>query len=546
MPGLTDDKDFGRTAVLTSAASLIARVLGFARNVSLAAAFGTALVADSYNVANTIPNTIFFLLGGGTLGAMLVPPLVRLGHDSLRFNRLCVLIIVGGATAGILGSATLVLLRVPLFSIFGGSSWQPEQTQLAADLGLWCLPQFAFLVLSMLLTQILNASGHFWMATWTPAVNSICVIFSSVLILLAAPIGPNSPGAVDERQILILGIGTLAGSATQFIILLAGCLTIGIRWTWRLDPRALGLRSIVKAGLGILSIGFMSQVSNLAIVVVTSRAGALASENGVLGRGYTAYLYPYVIVSSVQAVLTASIAMILLQRLSLKRANGQHLDAAREAGRAIGKCLLILIPASALMVATSLPMVGLIFGFGAVSNDMSRSLGVILSIMSLGLVPYAMQPVLVRPFFAAGDNRTPIIGYVLVYVTQGALSIFAFVISQASLVVFLCAGAFLVAYWIDLPLKFLRLRRHGLVQYRPEDRTLLWKSIRGGFAGAAAGTAVAVICVTNIAGANGYVASLVTGGFITILLHQAFTYRTEASVVTMLSIKRHSKAEWVI
>ena len=58
----------GRTSLVASAGTLGATVMGFGRNLALAAAIGTGLVADSYNIANQIPNRIFLLFAGAQVG----------------------------------------------------------------------------------------------------------------------------------------------------------------------------------------------------------------------------------------------------------------------------------------------------------------------------------------------------------------------------------------------------------------------------------------------------------------------------------------------
>ena len=67
----------GRTSFSASAAMLFSTALGFVRNLVLASAIGTGLVADSYNIANQVPYQIFTMLGGGAIAFVLVPQLMR-------------------------------------------------------------------------------------------------------------------------------------------------------------------------------------------------------------------------------------------------------------------------------------------------------------------------------------------------------------------------------------------------------------------------------------------------------------------------------------
>ncbi|MGH3544752.1 MAG: lipid II flippase MurJ, partial [Mycobacteriales bacterium] len=61
--------------------SLISRITGFARTAVIGAAIGAAVVGDSYQVANTLPNMVYELLLGGVLASVVVPLLVGARRD---------------------------------------------------------------------------------------------------------------------------------------------------------------------------------------------------------------------------------------------------------------------------------------------------------------------------------------------------------------------------------------------------------------------------------------------------------------------------------
>ena len=61
--------------------TILSRITGFIRALLAVAVLGTALLADTYNVANTMPNILYNLLVGGALTAIFVPQLVRSFDD---------------------------------------------------------------------------------------------------------------------------------------------------------------------------------------------------------------------------------------------------------------------------------------------------------------------------------------------------------------------------------------------------------------------------------------------------------------------------------
>ncbi|MEY4151800.1 MAG: hypothetical protein RJB28_867, partial [Actinomycetota bacterium] len=57
--------------------TLLSRITGLVRNLLLVAVLGTAVLGDTYNVGNTMPNIIYNLIIGGALTAVFVPQIVR-------------------------------------------------------------------------------------------------------------------------------------------------------------------------------------------------------------------------------------------------------------------------------------------------------------------------------------------------------------------------------------------------------------------------------------------------------------------------------------
>ncbi len=91
---------------LMAAGTLVSRLTGFVRAGLLAAAIGVSLHAEVFNVANTIPNSLYILVAGGVFNTVLVPQLVRSirndadGGDAYA-NRIITLgaVVLAGVTA---------------------------------------------------------------------------------------------------------------------------------------------------------------------------------------------------------------------------------------------------------------------------------------------------------------------------------------------------------------------------------------------------------------------------------------------------------------
>jgi putative peptidoglycan lipid II flippase len=73
--------DLFRASGVMAIGTILSRITGFFRAILGVAVLGTALLADAYNVANTMPNILYNLLVGGALTAIFVPQLVRSFSD---------------------------------------------------------------------------------------------------------------------------------------------------------------------------------------------------------------------------------------------------------------------------------------------------------------------------------------------------------------------------------------------------------------------------------------------------------------------------------
>jgi len=63
---MSDNQLFKASSIM-ALGTIASRVTGLIRNLMLAALLGTAILGDTYNVANTMPNILYNLLIGGAL-----------------------------------------------------------------------------------------------------------------------------------------------------------------------------------------------------------------------------------------------------------------------------------------------------------------------------------------------------------------------------------------------------------------------------------------------------------------------------------------------
>ena len=234
---MSTDDALARSSATMAVGTIISRVTGLIRGLLLVAVLGTALLGDTYNVANTMPNILYNLVIGGALTAVFVPQMVRAIRQpdggSAFISRLLT------ATCVVLGTLTVVsVIAAPLLvRLFADSYVGRPEFNLTVLFMRYCLPQIFFMGLFALLGQVANAKGKFGPMMWAPVANNIIVIAVFAYFLHISK-GWNA-STISNSQATILGIGTTLGFVAQVTFLIPVIkkthIKIRARFDWQ-DP----------------------------------------------------------------------------------------------------------------------------------------------------------------------------------------------------------------------------------------------------------------------------------------------------------------------
>ena len=75
---MSKSNSIGRASVFLASGTIVSRILGFIKVIVLAGAIGlVGAGADTFAVANQLPNQVYVIIAGGVLTAVLVPQIVR-------------------------------------------------------------------------------------------------------------------------------------------------------------------------------------------------------------------------------------------------------------------------------------------------------------------------------------------------------------------------------------------------------------------------------------------------------------------------------------
>jgi putative peptidoglycan lipid II flippase len=458
------NNDLFRASGIMAIGTILSRITGFFRAILAVAVLGTALLADSYNVANTMPNILYNLLVGGALTAIFVPQLIRSFSDEDGGNGFASRLVttISGillllVLIGVIFAPALVRLYAPEFTTSGFE----KEFEIAVAFTRYCLPQIFFLGLFTMLGQVANARGSFAPLMWAPIANNLVVIaiFAGVLIMQQSISVEN----ITDGQIQLLGWGTTLGIVVQALILIPVVKRSGIRLRPIFGVAGLG-KSFSLAGWTLVYV-LISQLGYLITVNVATSAAVRSAQAGIAtGVGFTPFTSAYYIMLLPYSIVTISIVTALLPHLSKLAIEKNTLEVKKQLIRAIRMCGVVTVPSSvAFLLFGSLMTEVLYFG---ISLEDSRYIGYVLSALSLGLVAFSINLILIRGFNAFEDTRTQVLSILIINIISSALSYLFLATLRNELVTIGLGLAFAISYIFGLFVTVALLRKHvGKFQY---------------------------------------------------------------------------------
>ena len=480
-----------RSSAVMAAGTIVSRMTGFVRNLVAAAALGTAILANTYNVANTMPTLLYILVGGGALNAVFVPQLVRAmrqdddGGEAYA-NRLLTLVM----------SALAVLVIIAWFGAplliraFANSLAKSHQDyELAITFARYCLPIIFFMGLHVLFGQILNARERYGPMMWTPVLNNIVIITTFGLYIWVAGTQQNTgqnSDTITPDEVRLLGVGTLLGMIVQSMAMIPFLRAARFRFRPRFDWRGSGMGK----ALGLAKWTFLFVLANQAgYLVVTQLATAIdvnaRNENIQFGVGFTAYSSALLIWQLPQAVITVSVMTAMLPRMSRAAVDGDLASVRGDISSGLRLSAVAMIPCAAIFVALGRDIGGFIFAPTGVES--AHWIGYMLMALGLGLIPYSAQYVLLRGFYVYEDTRTPFLNTVWIAGAQAAFAGLAFIALPTKWAGVGIAGGYSLAYLVGVSLAAHRLKKRlGDLDGRRVTRTYTRLLIAAAVGGTAA------------------------------------------------------------
>ena len=411
-PPVPADGDTGliRSTAAMAVGTALSRLTGFVRVAAMAFALGVAesRLADSYNVANNIPNIVYELILGGILTSIFVPVFVeqlttRTREDAWRSAQAVMSVALTVLGAVMVLGIVLAPWIVKLYTFRVPEAERAAVQDLAALFLRFFMPQIVLYGLGAVATGLLNAHRRFALPMFAPILNNLVVVASFVTFaLLPGPATPT-PTDVTGTQKLVLALGATGGVAVMTFALWPALRRLRFRWRWRFDLRDPAVRSLVRLSSWAVVYVVINQVGLLVVLVLA----------GGLRGGVTAYQAAFIFFQLPHAIFSVSIMTALLPSLSEDWVRGDRGDFRRDLARGIRASAFVVLPAAAGYLVLAEPIVRLLLEHGVAGSASTELVSGVLTFFALGLFPFSAFLLFLRAFYATQDTRTPALVNVL-------------------------------------------------------------------------------------------------------------------------------------
>jgi putative peptidoglycan lipid II flippase len=374
-----------------SSMTMISRVLGLARDVTMSHVFGANAATDAFVIAFRIPNFMRRLFAEGSFSTAFVPVFTEVketrSHDELKE--------LTARVAGTLGGVLLVVTALGMIfapqvatGFAPGALEQPHKFDLTIALLRLTFPYLLFVSLTALCGGVLNSFSRFAMPALAPVILNLCMIAAALWLAprLTVPI-------------LSLGWAVLAAGILQLAFLLPAVRRLDLlalpRWGWT-HPK---VRKIMRLMVPTLFGSSVAQINLLLDTIVAS----------LLITGAQTWLYQATrFLELPLGVFGVALGTVILPALSRHHVIADARGFSKSLDWGLRITLLIALPAMIGLMLLADPVVAAFFQNGQYTAFDTHMTGLAILGLGFGVPAIALTRTLLPAFYSRQDTRTPV------------------------------------------------------------------------------------------------------------------------------------------
>jgi putative peptidoglycan lipid II flippase len=399
-----------RNVATVGTATLLSRLLGFLRDVGIAAVLGAGVMSDAFFAALQIPNLFRRLLAEGALNSAFVPMWLRIRDDNgagaaRRFGEEILGIML--VSLGVIALVCMLFAPVVVHMLAPGFSTGGDRFALAVDFVRLSVPYVAVAGLVAVAASILNAEGRVAAAAFGLVVFNAVMVAAVVFVLRFGE--SRTAGAILSLAIVLAGLAQFALVGLAAVRLPNPPLRLSVR------PGSDTRRFFAQVIPGVIA-GGVPQLKLMAGAMVASSSQAAVSWLYYANRLYELPL----------GVVSIAIASVLGPAIAASLRGKVHDQIAAAQSRAFEIGMGLALPSAVAFAVLAEPIAGGLFERGAFGPRDTAAVAGALAAISAGLPGHVLEKVFGAVSFAHEDTRTPMYAAFagLATATIGALLLF--------------------------------------------------------------------------------------------------------------------------
>jgi putative peptidoglycan lipid II flippase len=381
-------KKIGIATIIMMASIFLSRLLGYAREMVIAAVAGANVSVDAYRVAFVLPEILNHVLASGFLSVTFIPIFTKYLADRDEegaWRIFSIIITTFGLLLAILVAFSMAFAEqiVPLLSM---GRQDPEFLSMAVHMTRIVIPAQIFFFTGGLLMAVQFAKEQFWIPALAPLIYNIGIICGGLFL--------GSRVGIDG-----FAWGALAGAFIgSFLVQMIGALKVGLRFKPRFDVMHRDLHRYILLTLPLM----LGLTMVFSMEIFSKFFGSYLPDGGIAWLDYAKTIMMMLVGFFGQAIGVA--AFPYLARMAAEN----RFDEMNKIFNTLLRYLATLvIPTAILMYVLRNEIVRVLFergDFGPLDTQMTA---IALSGLLVGAVAIAAMTVVNRGFYAMQNTLLP-------------------------------------------------------------------------------------------------------------------------------------------
>ena len=375
-----------KAAVGLMIVTILAKVVGFAREQVLSFAYGTSMYTDIYVMAMNIPNVIFAAIGAA-LSTTFIPIFCEINEkkgeiQAQKFtNNILSIVFILCTIIAILG----LIFTEPLLKIFA-YGFEGKTLQIAINFTRILIGSVIFIGIGNVLTGYLQVKNNFTIPGLISLPQNLIVIVSIIISIYKGP--------------YVMLWGTLIGMSMQVLFQLPFAYKEGYRFSLHLNLKDESLKKMLTLTAPVLIGVAVHQVNTMIDKSIASTLG----EGAISSLNFADRLNSFVLALFITSI--ASVIYPILSKASTSNNNKAFKECVVKSSNSI---ILLVMPVCIGAIILATPIVKILFERGAFDANATKMTSIALVMYSVGLVAYGLRDILNKVFYSLQDTKTPMI-----------------------------------------------------------------------------------------------------------------------------------------